>query len=264
MAADRRAAGRSPARIRSAISISTVGPSNSSTSSTNSSPPSRALMSLSRMHDESRRAASLSASSPSWWPSVSLMFLNRSRSMKKSATRPAVPLGPRERARQALGEERAIGQPRERVVRRQLLDRRERRAELLVAAAQARAHLADLAAGQREARQHAGEHREPEASRPAGSTVAGLNARSSSNDARVATRARIPAAAMNCRVVNAKHAERQQHRAEDQRHRRGRDRATNAPAITVAVASTICSQVRLGSREAQVGAGPEQQVERRR
>ena len=46
----------------------------------------RATISLSRTHADSRLATSISNRSPTWWPRVSLMTLNRSRSMKITAS----------------------------------------------------------------------------------------------------------------------------------------------------------------------------------
>ncbi len=51
----------------------------------NSSPPSRATVSVARTHAVSRAATRFSSSSPTWWPSESLIVLKRSRSMNMNA-----------------------------------------------------------------------------------------------------------------------------------------------------------------------------------
>src|SRR5476651_1114425 len=53
---------------------------------TNSSPPCRLTVSTARTHLTSRAATSLSSRSPTWWPSVSLISLKRSRSRNRMAS----------------------------------------------------------------------------------------------------------------------------------------------------------------------------------
>ena len=61
----------------------------SSSSTANSSPPRRAVVSAGRSAAGSRRATWTSRSSPAWWPRLSLMVLKSSRSTKSTATSPA-------------------------------------------------------------------------------------------------------------------------------------------------------------------------------
>ena len=90
----------------------------SSSSTANSSPPSLATVSLSRVHSTSRRATSTSTASPAACPKRSLTGLNESRSMKSSATRtPAAP-GPVQGVRHPVEQDPAVGQVGERVVAR--------------------------------------------------------------------------------------------------------------------------------------------------
>ncbi len=65
-----------------AIDASPAAPASPSTMTTNSSPPRRATRSFSRTASRRRCAIALSSSSPALWPSVSLIVLKRSRSMK--------------------------------------------------------------------------------------------------------------------------------------------------------------------------------------
>ena len=70
-----------------AIRPSIAGSSKSSTTTMNSSPPSRARRSVSRSAAVSAALTLFSSSSPIRWPSVSLTFLKRSRSMNSTPTR---------------------------------------------------------------------------------------------------------------------------------------------------------------------------------
>ena len=70
-----------------AMCPSTSGSSKSSTITMNSSPPRRASRSVSRSAADSARVTCFSSSSPMRWPSVSLTFLKRSRSMNSTPTR---------------------------------------------------------------------------------------------------------------------------------------------------------------------------------
>ena len=54
-------------------------------STANSSPPSRATVSVLRTWSDSRRPTCTSSWSPTWWPSESLTSLNRSRSISSTA-----------------------------------------------------------------------------------------------------------------------------------------------------------------------------------
>ncbi len=68
-----------------------------------------------------RAATSRSTASPALWPSVSLICLNASRSSSSTATDPPLVLCARERAGGVLAKQRAVGQPRERVVAREAI-----------------------------------------------------------------------------------------------------------------------------------------------
>ena len=83
----------------------------SSSSSANSSPPRRATVSSGRRHAARRWPTSTRRRSPTSWPSVSFRILKRSRSRKRTARLVPAPLGPREGVREAIHEERAVGQP---------------------------------------------------------------------------------------------------------------------------------------------------------
>ena len=71
---------------RSATSVGLVSGDRSPTSTTNSSPPRRPSVSTSRTTACRRVATPFSSSSPVAWPSVSLIVLKLSRSMKRAAT----------------------------------------------------------------------------------------------------------------------------------------------------------------------------------
>ncbi len=102
---------------RSSDSATTSLPRRSalSSSTANSSPPSRAAVSAGRTARCTRRPTSASTSSPTAWPSVSLIALKSSRSRNSTAAAPS----PRASGGlDPLGEERAVRQPREDVVER--------------------------------------------------------------------------------------------------------------------------------------------------
>ncbi len=84
----------------------------------NSSPPSRATVSLARSVARSRTAASCSSRSPWWWPSVSLISLKWSRSISITRAAAARAAADMDRLLDAVAEQDAVGQPRERVVDR--------------------------------------------------------------------------------------------------------------------------------------------------
>src|SRR5919199_9407 len=75
----------SVARIRAATSTAAAASATFGSSTANSSPPSRATLSLSRSSVRSRGPTPCSTTSPLWCPSVSLISLNRSRSMSSTA-----------------------------------------------------------------------------------------------------------------------------------------------------------------------------------
>ena len=118
----------SASRIFSATSAGAGGRASGS-STANSSPPSRATVSLERRTALIRGPIWRSSSSPWWWPSVSLTSLNRSRSSSITTGRRAVAARGDERALDAVGEERAVRQAGQDVVQRLAAGRRAARAE---------------------------------------------------------------------------------------------------------------------------------------
>ena len=66
----------------------------------------------------SRSPTSCSSWSPAWWPRLSLIALKSSRSTNSTTTPAVLPAAPLQRVRDAVGEQRAVGEPRERVVER--------------------------------------------------------------------------------------------------------------------------------------------------
>ena len=77
---------RSESISLTAISEASSHPLTPFSTTTNSSPPNRLTVSVSRTDKRSRSATSRSSASPVWWPSESLTRLNRSRSMNNTAT----------------------------------------------------------------------------------------------------------------------------------------------------------------------------------
>ena len=113
-----RTARRSPRAADARRATAASGSEIPSIMTANSSPPSRAHVSSGRRQLSSRRATSISSSSPAAWPRLSLTVLKSSRSTKRTANRfwrrtPAV-----ERVADAVGEERAVREPGQRVVER--------------------------------------------------------------------------------------------------------------------------------------------------
>ena len=76
----------SAARIRSATTTTSSGPSRRSSSTANSSPPKRATVSVGRTQSHRRSATAISSWSPTVWPSVSLTVLKSSMSTNSTAT----------------------------------------------------------------------------------------------------------------------------------------------------------------------------------
>ena len=85
---------------------------------TNSSPPKRATESDARIACASREPICCSSQSPLSWPRLSLTTLKRSTSMNTTANRPPRAARAGERVLEAVAEQRAVGQPGQRVVQR--------------------------------------------------------------------------------------------------------------------------------------------------
>ncbi len=83
----------------------------------NSSPPRRATVSLARTQAVSRAATAFRSWSPTAWPSESLMVLKRSRSMNMKAKPGLVARRVVHRLLEAVVQQHAVGQLRERVAR---------------------------------------------------------------------------------------------------------------------------------------------------
>ena len=114
--------------MRAATAVASRASAMSSSRTVNSSPPSRATVSPGRSALPIRAATACSSSSPAWWPSESLTSLKRSRSRKSTAERPRGPgaAGAAQRPAEAVEEERAVGEPGERVVERVVAEPLER------------------------------------------------------------------------------------------------------------------------------------------
>ena len=92
------------------------------TSTANSSPPRRATRSVSRTQPRRRSAQSTSTRSPAAWPRLSLISLNRSRSMHSTAARSIVPLPAQTGRRPGAREDEAVGQSGEWIMPGEKLD----------------------------------------------------------------------------------------------------------------------------------------------
>ena len=90
----------------------------SSTSTANSSPPSRAAVSPRARNEAAAASSSTSSWSPVAWPKLSLTFLKSSRSMNSTVTGRAAAPRAHERVLQPLREQHAVGEVGERVVER--------------------------------------------------------------------------------------------------------------------------------------------------
>ena len=104
----------SASRMRAAVARA-AGSVTLSSSTPNSSPPSRAAVSGRAGRRVSRRATSCSRRSPSAWPRASLAALKSSRSTNRTPTS-ASGARPAQRVLDAVVEQRAVGQSGERVV----------------------------------------------------------------------------------------------------------------------------------------------------
>ena len=102
--------------IRSAKSAAWCTPSMSSHSTTNSSPPRRATVSVSRTALWMRIDASMSSWSPTVCPSVSFTDLKRSRSTNSTREHALAPPNPGQRLFEPVGEHHAVRQARQRIV----------------------------------------------------------------------------------------------------------------------------------------------------
>ena len=105
--------------MRSASTIGSRGSVKSSMSTTNSSPPRRATVSVGRRAERQPLGRLATSSwSPAMWPNESLTTLNRSRSRKSRADGLGHPLAPGQDARQLVEQQRPVGQAGERIVQR--------------------------------------------------------------------------------------------------------------------------------------------------
>ena len=84
----------------------------------NSSPPSRATVSALRAQARNRSAAAMSSRSPSAWPRLSFTVLKSSRSRNSTVTGVPAALRQRQRVAHPVAEQRAVGEPGERIVER--------------------------------------------------------------------------------------------------------------------------------------------------
>ena len=107
---------------RSATASASASDSRSSARITNSSPPSRATVSVSRSISARRSETEISRWSPTAWPRLSLIALKRSRSMNSSAIGPLRAAQPRDRLARAVHQQQPVRQLRERVVQRLALE----------------------------------------------------------------------------------------------------------------------------------------------
>ena len=101
---------------------SSSGPSTSSRRTANSSPPSRASKSPSRMLLRSRCTTARNSTSPSSWPSVSLTILNRSRSSSSSATFLSRALRVRRRTLELVAQILPVRNAGQRIVTREIVE----------------------------------------------------------------------------------------------------------------------------------------------
>src|SRR5664280_901459 len=117
--------------MRSAMRSISSSPLSTSHTTTNSSPPSRATVSDGRTMADRRRATAISMSSPTSWPSTSLISLNSSRSSRNTATpdQTPAPVSPGDVGRRAsssmascnpFGQEGPVGQTGQRIVQGQI------------------------------------------------------------------------------------------------------------------------------------------------
>ncbi len=112
----RRNGGASASSRRSAISSGPAARDIPSAITTNSSPPRRPSASVSRIASRRRAATAFSSRSPAPWPSVSLMPLKLSRSMNSAATGVWLAARAHQHLLDAVEDQGAVGQARERVV----------------------------------------------------------------------------------------------------------------------------------------------------